>query len=247
MNPNLHVFNSPKELAHELADKLLALLAKHLHHAFHIALSGGKTPNLLFTALADKYAVSSVWKDVHFWWVDERMVPPYDPESNYGTAQELLFSRINIPKENVHRIKGENHPHEEALSYSQQIRDSLPVSDGWPVFDLILLGIGDDGHTASIFPDQLHLLQSDQICEVAIHPQSKQKRITLTGQTMNASSKIWFVVTGANKAEKLKAIATNSLDSDTLPAAHIKPINGELVWYADQEAAKHILVKNHDH
>lgn len=238
MNPNLHVFNSPEELAHELADKLIALLAKHPHQAFHIALSGGKTPNLLFSVLADRYAVSSVWKDVHFWWVDERMVPPYDPESNYGTAHELLFSRINIQKENIHRIKGENNPEEEALSYAQQIREKVFLSDDWPVFNLILLGMGDDGHTASIFPDQMHLLQSSHICKVAVHPQSKQKRVTLTGQTINAGSKVWFIVTGASKADKLKAIFTNSLDAMALPAAHIKPLHAELKWYVDQEAAK---------
>lgn len=238
MNPNVHVFNSPEELAHELADKLTAVLAKHPHQAFHIALSGGKTPNLLFTVLAEKHAVSPIWKDVHFWWVDERMVPPYDPESNYGTAHKLFFSRINIPKENIHRIKGENNPVDEALSYSQQIGEKVPLTDGWPVFNLILLGMGDDGHTASIFPDQLHLLHASQICEVAFHPQSKQKRITLTGQAINAALKIWFVITGSGKAEQLKEIFSEHAKS--IPAANIMPIHGELKWFVDQEAVSRL-------
>jgi 6-phosphogluconolactonase len=97
--------------------------------------------------------------------------------------------------------------------------------------------MGDDGHTASIFPDQMHLLESDQICKVAIHPQSRQKRVTLTGQPLNNASKVWFVITGASKAEKLKTILLNDNSAQFLPAAHIKLLNGELVWYADKEAA----------
>jgi 6-phosphogluconolactonase len=238
MNPNLHTYPTPEALAEALADELITLFGKSADKIFHLAISGGKTPNLLFMSLAEKYAHLPVWKTVHFWWVDERMVPSDDPESNYGTARKLLFSKIDIPKENIHPIKGENDPKAEALSYSHQMADALPFSNGWPVFDLILLGMGDDGHTASIFPDQLHLLESSQICEVAIHPQSKQKRITLTGSILNNAQKVLFVVTGAGKADKLKTILSYDKDAQFLPAAHINPSNGELAWFADQAASK---------
>lgn len=237
MISNLHIYPSPEVLAEALAEKLMTVMGQHPFPLFHIAISGGKTPNLLFSALAGKYAHSMIWKNIHFWWVDERMVLPEDPDSNYGTAQKLLFSRAAIPQENIHRIKGENDPTAEALSYSHQISNSLSFSNGWPVFDLILLGMGDDGHTASIFPGQIQLLESDQICKVAVHPQSGQQRITLTGQALNHAKNIWFVVTGASKAEKLKIIIEHQPRSKALPAAHIRPINGELEWYADQEAA----------
>lgn len=237
MTPHLHIYPSPAALAETLADQLIILFDQHPFPLFHIAISGGKTPNLLFTALARKYAHSPMWKNIHFWWVDERMVPTQDAESNYGTAQKLLFSQIDIPKENIHPIKGDNDPTAEALSYSQQISSSLPFSNGWPVFNLILLGMGDDGHTASIFPDQMHLLESDQICKVAVHPQSRQKRITLTGQAINSASKVWFVITGAEKADRLKEIFLKDEPVKSIPAAHIRPLNGTLEWYVDEAAA----------
>lgn len=242
MISNLHVYPSPESLAEALANELITLFGKNTDKIFHIALSGGKTPNLLFAVLAEKYARSPIWKNIHCWWVDERMVPSDDPESNYGTARKLLFSKTDIPQENIHPIKGENDPKAEALSYSKQIVDALSLSNGWPVFNLILLGMGDDGHTASIFPDQLHLLESTQTCEVAIHPQSGQKRITLTGPAINNAQRVWFVVTGASKADKLKTILLNDKAALSLPAAHISPLIGELAWYADEAASKDALL-----
>jgi 6-phosphogluconolactonase len=237
MKHNLHIFKSPEELASKFADQLMDWAQSHSGNLFHIAISGGKTPDLLFFALAKKYSDSRLWQKIHFWWVDERMVPPDDPESNFGVAQKLLFSQISIPEENIHRIKGENTPGEEALSYGALIQENLPQHDGWPVFDLILLGMGDDGHTASIFPDQMHLLDSKQVCEVAIHPQSGQKRVTLTGKAISAALKVCFLVTGSNKAERLSEIWNNPGKSNLLPAAHIHPENGELIWYIDEPAA----------
>lgn len=237
MSPNLHIYPSPEELAERVAEELMALFGQSHFLAFHVAISGGKTPNLLFSVLSDKYGLSALWNKIHFWWVDERMVSPDDAESNYGTAQKLLFSQIAIPKENIHRIKGENDPNAEALSYSQQIKKMVPLQKGWPIFDLVLLGMGDDGHTASIFPDQLFLLDSSQICEVAIHPQSRQKRVTLTGRVINNAARVWFLITGAGKADKFKTILRNDNDAHLLPAAHIKPLNGALEWHADQQAA----------
>lgn len=236
----LHIFKTPEELAGRFAAQLASWVENHPGNAFHLAISGGKTPDLLFSALAERYAGSALWQKVHFWWVDERMVLPADPESNYGVAQKLLFQKISIPEENLHRIKGENAPEAEALSYSALIRQVLPEVNGWPVFDLILLGMGDDGHTASIFPDQMHLLNSERICEVAVHPQSGQKRVTLTGKAICHALKVCFLVTGPNKAVRLSEIWNIPEKAKLLPAANIHPEHGDLEWYVDKPAAQFI-------
>jgi 6-phosphogluconolactonase len=238
MKKNLHIFKNPEELAAKFADQLMNWVENFSGKTFHLAISGGKTPDLLFSALSRKYSNSSLWQKVHFWWVDERMVPPTDPESNFGVADSLLFSKVSIPEENIHRIKGENNPELEALSYSAQIQEKLPHLNGWPRFDLILLGMGDDGHTASIFPDQMHLFDSRNICEVATQPISGQKRVTLTGKVIFNAANVCFLITGANKAERLKEIWNNPEKAKLLPAAHIHSENGDLIWFIDEDAAK---------
>ena len=235
---DLHIFKSPEELANQFANLMMSWVENCSENDFHLAISGGKTPDLLFSVLASKYEDSSAWQKVHFWWVDERMVPPTHPESNFGVAQKLLFSHITIPEANIHRIKGENIPETEALSYSAQIQENVPQKNEWPVFDLILLGMGDDGHTASIFPDQMHLLESEHICEVATQPQSGQKRVTLTGAAICNALKVCFLVTGSNKAERLSEIWDNPAKANLLPAAQIKSGNGHLEWYIDELAAQ---------
>jgi 6-phosphogluconolactonase len=237
---NLHIFKNPEDLADKFADLMMSWIENHSGNTFHLAISGGKTPDLLFSVLASKYADSFFWQKVHFWWVDERMVAPSNPESNFGVALKLLFSQISIPEENIHRIKGENAPEAEALSYSAQIQKNVPQQNGWPVFDLILLGMGDDGHTASIFPDQMGLLNSMHICEVAKQPQSGQKRITLTGKAIIPASKVCFLVTGSNKAERLSEVWENSEKAKLIPAAHIFSENGDTIWFVDIPAAKFI-------
>ncbi len=234
----LIVFKSAEELANKFAGQLISWVENNSGKDFHLAISGGKTPDLLFSVLAAKYPESDLWQNVHFWWVDERMVPPNHQESNFGVVQKLLFSHISIPEENIHRIKGENNPEGEASSYSTQIQENLPYANGWPVFDLILLGMGDDGHTASIFPDQVELLESEQICAVATHPTSAQKRVTLTGRVINNAAKVCFLVTGENKAERILEICSNQEKANFLPAAHILPTSKILYWYVDEAAAK---------
>jgi 6-phosphogluconolactonase len=240
MIQNLHIFENPEELAFQFAGQLMSWAENHSGNSFHLAISGGTTPNLLFSVLAEKYANSPLWQKIHFWWVDERMVPPNHPESNFGVARKLLLSHISVPEENIHRLKGENIPNIEALSYSAQIQENLSISEDWPVFNLILLGMGDDGHTASIFPDQLELMTSGQICEIATHPTTGQKRITLTGKAINKAEKICFLVTGSGKASPLSEINKKTESSMRLPASYIIPENGDLHWYVDEDAAKYL-------
>lgn len=246
------VYKDGNELAEKFSEVLMkkissSLLSDKSHglrnpegekSRFDIAISGGSTPQIVFSALAAKFEDSPLWEKTHFWWVDERMVPPDHPESNFGVANRLLFSKIRIPDKNIHRIKGENEPYQEAKSYSQQIMAEVPAYSLRPVFDLIILGLGDDGHTASIFPDQMELLNSELICAVAHHPVTGQARVTLTGKQINQALAVNFLVTGSNKAERLSEIALKGEKAKLLPASYIHPENGELIWYCDAAAVK---------
>jgi 6-phosphogluconolactonase len=240
MIQNLHIFKNQEDLANQFARQIMDWVQDHSGKTFNMAISGGKTPDLLFSVLAQKFADSALWQKVHFWWVDERMVSPENAESNFGVANKLFFSKISIPKENIRRIKGENEPDSEALAYSQQIQNNLAQQNGWPVFDLILLGMGDDGHTASIFPDQMELLDSDKICAVAKHPSTGQKRITLTGKVINNADKVCFLIAGENKAKRISEIFSGNKTVHQLPAAHIKPLKNNAVWYVDKFAAEKV-------
>jgi len=237
----LRIYKDPEVLALHVADQLMELIAQSHGEKFNMAISGGSTPNLLFSTLAKKYADSVLWEKTHFWWVDERMVPARDPESNFGTAQKLLFSLIEIPEDNIHIIHGEENPQQESENYARQIQEELPVNEGWPLFDLILLGMGEDGHTASIFPDHIELMQSTQVCEVAHHPLTNQARISLTGIVLNNATRVWFLVTGAEKAGRLAEINSGSEKSSLYPASCINPVHGELSWFLDKQAARLLL------
>jgi len=234
---HLKIYSDPEILAKSVSQQLMEWIAKSPATNFHLAISGGSTPNLLFQELAERYADSDLWQKTHFWWVDERMVESGDPESNYGTAQRLLFSRISIPERNIHPIHGALEPSREAAYYSAEIAGSVPMKNGWPRFDLVLLGMGEDGHTASIFPGSLALLKAEHICEVAIHPATRQLRITLTGEVINRAATVCFLVTGHAKAERLREIRSEDEKGRSLPAFGIRPASGELYWFADQGAA----------
>lgn len=236
----MRIFKTPEELACQFAGLLMDLANDPSGTTFHLAVSGGRTPDLLFSELAEKYADSELWQKIHFWWVDERMVPPAHPESNFGIAQKLLLSKIPIPEENIHRIRGENDPEAEALSYSNQIQIKLARQNGWPQFNLIILGMGDDGHTASIFPGQLELLKSNRICEVGTHPVTGQKRVTLTGAVLNNASHVYFLVTGKTKADRISEILGRKKEAAIYPASYISPDFGKLNWLLDEAAAEKI-------
>ncbi len=235
MGTFIHIGKTAEDIAVMFANQLVALVYETGDAPFHLALSGGKTPSLLFSLLAEKYAMTIPWQKIHFWWGDERMVQPDNPESNFGVVNELLFRRLSIASENIHRIKGEDFPDIESERYGTEINSFLPEVDGCPSFDLVMLGLGDDGHTASIFPNQMQLLESDQVTAIATHPQSGQKRITLTGKVINNAKRVAFLVSGESKALIYNEIANNTDNSLKYPAAHIHP-NGDLHWFVDNKA-----------
>ena len=236
MNPFIHTSKTPEALADAFAKQLIQWVNESNENSFHLALSGGKTPSLLFTLLAEKYASQLNWSKIHFWWGDERMVPPADPESNFGVVNKLLFSKIGILPVQIHRVKGESDPIVKIKEYSTEIQKFIPTINGWPTFDLIMLGMGDDGHTASIFPNQMQLMKSDKITAIAVHPESGQKRITLTGEVLNHAKRVAFLVSGTSKSRIFNEIITGSDNASAYPASHIHPI-GELHWFVDEECA----------
>jgi 6-phosphogluconolactonase len=232
----LKIFNNNNELAIAFCNELMKLSSDK--EKLFIVLSGGSTPQITFQTLANNFVDKIDWRKIHLFWGDERCVSPENEESNFGMTNKYLLKYIDIPDKNVHRIKGENDPQTEAVSYAEEVKQFVPFKGRYPQFDLLMLGIGEDGHTASIFPDQMHLLKSDKICEVAVHPKSGQKRITLTGKTINNSKRVIFLVAGKNKAEIIRLILQEKAKASNYPAAHIKPVNGSLEFYIDQEAAK---------
>ena len=233
MNPLIHTCKTPEDLADAFAKQLIKWISDSGGDSFHLALSGGTTPSLLFSLLANKYKADLPWHKIHFWWGDERMVPPSDPESNFGVVNELLFTKIGLLAEQIHRINGELDPTDESLGYATKMKTLIPVLNGTPKFDLIMLGLGDDGHTASIFPGQMQLMESNNTTAIAIHPSSGQLRITLTGKVLNNAKKVAFLVAGASKSKIFNEIISGSENSQQFPAAHIHPA-GELHWFIDE-------------
>jgi 6-phosphogluconolactonase len=233
------IFPSPYVLAEKFAEELVQMIRKSvkLKNSFTIALSGGSTPELLYNLLREKYAESVPWQFVHFFWGDERCVLPANSESNFGAANISFLSKIKIPSENIHRIRGEEDPVKEAIRYSEEISFFTAKREGIPSFDLILLGLGVDGHTASIFPGHLDFFNSDNLCEVAVHPATSQKRITVTGKVINNADAITFLVSGKQKAEIVEKLFKKDPLALNYPALYVVPMNGSISWFIDKEAA----------
>ncbi len=232
----INMDTTKQEVAETFAKTLNSLIKGN--DKTRIALSGGSTPKVVFDYLATQYKDQIMWENVYFYWGDERCVAPDDMESNYKMTVDHLISKINIPEENIYRIKGENKPEEEAIAYGETLSYTLPEVHGSPQFDLVILGMGDDGHTASIFPHEIHLWESEANCEVAVHPDSGQRRITLTGKVINNAKHIAFLVTGEGKAPKVREVIRSEGNYLDYPASLVATEN--LEWFLDHAAAKEL-------
>lgn len=236
----INIFSTPQNTVRNLAQFIVDSLNSNSNdkNKFTIALSGGNTPKLLFEVISNDFNDKTDWKKVDFFWGDERCVDPESQESNYGSAKKIFLDPLKIPKENIHRIKGENDPLIETERYSNEINLAVKGINGLPSFDLIILGLGGDGHTASIFPDQMELLTINKICEIAYQPETKQKRITVTGKVINNAKNIVFLITGNEKADIVSKVINKKENYLNFPAAHIKSEYGDLIFYLDYEASK---------
>jgi len=235
---NHKIFQTAQHVVESLADDMQALSEQN--RPVHISLSGGSTPKMLFKLLAQApYAQNIQWHNLHFWWGDERCVAPDDAESNYGEANALLFGQVNIPTENIHRILGENEPKAEAERFAKEMSDVIPCVNGTPVFDWILLGVGADGHTASLFPGQTNYTD-ENLSLVASHPESGQLRVSKTAKVLEAAKRISYLVLGAGKVDIVHEIHTTPASELPYPAAKIQSKTGETEWYLDSDAAAKI-------
>ncbi|MGQ1888864.1 6-phosphogluconolactonase [Thermophagus sp. OGC60D27] len=228
------IFYSKEQLARYFGDCLIELTEKN--ELIHMALSGGSTPETIFDVLSQEYKKSIKWDRIKFFWGDERCVPPDHAESNYRMTREHLFDHTPVLPENIFRIKGELSPEEARADYRHILERELPKVNGLPCFDVMLLGMGDDGHTASIFPHEIALWDSPEWCEIGTHPKSGQKRITLTGRVINNSRDIAFLVTGEKKAPKVHEILNQKGQYLSYPAARVN--REKSLWLLDQEAAQ---------
>jgi len=229
-------FKNAQETAIALANHIREQVP-HARDKFYLAVSGGSTPKMLFEALVN-VKDQLQWEKVQLFWVDERCVPPTDDESNYKMTLNALLKHISLPEENIHRMKGELNPKEGLADYENQIK-LVPVNEGYPRFDLIILGMGDDGHTASIFPSEKHLLDMESMLAIGTNPYSNQKRLTLTGKTIKNAKEIIFHVTGKAKANVFDKIINQKEKYLEYPAYYIAN-NTKTTWYLDEAVQNYI-------
>ncbi len=237
----IDVVDSPSLLAARAADGFESACdaAVRERGRFAVALSGGKTPRAMLETLGRR---DVDWSRVHFFWSDERCVGPDDPNSNYGMARAALLDRAGVPASNVHRMKGELDPQEGARDYAEQLRAFFSTT---PIFDLVDLVLGPDGHTASLFPGTTALHVTDKTCVAnrVDGPVASPWRLTLTYATINASRRVVFLVEGSPKADILKQVVEGPRDVERYPAQGIAPSSGDLVWLVDAAAAALLEVR----
>ena len=229
---NINIYKTKEELSDKLSNYIIK---NHINSS--IAISGGSSPKILFKTLSEKLKIK-INIDTKFFWVDERCVSPDSEESNYKMTKENLF-RYNIFKpENIFRIKGENDPEKELVEYNRILKKNLKLENNIPKFDLIILGLGEDGHTASLFPHEFLKFRNKKECLIATHPNSGQKRISLSEKIINNANEVIFYVPGSGKKYVVDEIINKRGNFNSYPASYIKPVSGKLSWYLDFDASE---------
>src|ERR1043166_6842529 len=236
---DVSIFETPEQLALGAAERFVAVAEKACSEAerFSVALAGGRTPKRVYELLAsDDFKSRITWPKVHLFFGDERAVPPDHPDSNYRMVFESLISKVPIHDDNVHRLAGEGDANANARDYENHLK--LFFSGlRWPCFDLVLLGMGEDGHTASLFPGAEALAEQSRWVVVTRFPQTGQQRITLTLPVLNHAALVLFLVPEKEKAQRLAEVLRPNPTVKLLPAQAIKPIDGKLEWLVDAAAA----------
>ena len=235
----LHVLSTEEDVF-QAAARFVADVAQQcsdIQGRFTIALSGGSTPRRLYRLLASSPITDAMaWDRWHIFWGDERCVPPDHHDSNYRMARETLLDHIPVPENQVHRMRGESLPHEAAEEYEGLVRDVFQTPA--PSFDLILLGIGEDGHTASLFPGTTALQEQDRLIVDNWAPDLEAHRITFTLPLINAAKTIAFLDTDESKAEVLRSVLEPQPGEDQPPAASVRSSSGNVHWFLTDRAAK---------
>ena len=239
MKPEIRIFKDLDELSRAAANLFIEQAAQSIAEVnrFLVALNGGSTPTRLFQLLATDFREKVDWSKVHVFWGDERCVPPDAAGSSYGQARDVLLSRVPIPDSNVHRIKGELGPAEASKDYSLTLKGFASPPLEWPYFDLVYLGMGEDGHTASLFPGS-PLDVSEPTMPVTAHYQDRPAdRVTLTPVVFNSARMIAFMATGEKKAVTLAEVLSGGYNPELYPVQRIDPKDGKLIWLVDEAAA----------
>ncbi len=242
--PIVQVMEDAEALSRAAAEAIVRQVRETLkeREVFTIALSGGSTPRLLFTMLTSDSSFRDQvdWGKIHFFWGDERYVPPDHPESNYRMAYETMISKLPLPEENVHRVRAEDTDADKvAEEYEQALISFFKLEAGeLPRFDCVLLGMGPDGHTASLFPMTTAVHERERLVVANWVEKFQTYRITLTAPVLNNADIIMFLVTGEEKAETLREVLQAERQPDRFPTQLIQPTHGKLLWLVDQAAAK---------
>ena len=241
MDAEIVVLPDPDVLAHEAARRFVALAreAAGSRGRFSVALSGGSTPGKLYRLLAEEpYRDQIPWEDVHLFWGDERCVPPGEAGTNFSLADEALISRVPVQPENVHLVRGDLAPERAARAYDLEVQEFFCGPHAR--FDLILLGLGEDGHTASLFPGSPVLAERERLVAAvtAEYQDRPAQRVTLTLPAINSARQVLFLVSGSAKAVIVQAALEGA--GEELPAQQVQPVAGQLTWLLDAEAARFI-------
>ena len=228
-------FRDSDELSQSAAKAFIELAKQAIAERgrFLVSLSGGGTPMKLYERLANE---KIDWTHVHFFWGDERCVPVDDPGNTYGQTKKILFDKIGTT--NIHRIESELEPDSASVAYTHTLSGFADTPLNFPRFDLVLLGMGDDGHTASLFPGSPVDIDMPTIAVTAHYQDRPANRVSLTPKVFNQAREIWFLVTGAGKAETLRRVINGERNLEQLPAQRIQPVNGNLIWMIDEAAGK---------
>jgi len=247
-DPDLAILPDLARAAEEAADRFASRCARAVaaRGECAIALAGGDTPRALYACLATPPVRDQIaWGRVRIFWGDERGVPPDDPRSNFRMAQETLLSRVPVPADRIHRMPADRADLEGAAeAYAAVLREHLPAApDGWPRFDLVLLGLGEDAHTASLFPGSPALGETRRAVVAYEVPHLGMSRMTLTLPVLNHAGEVLFLVSGAGKAQALWAVLEGPRDPDRVPAQGIRPAAGRVIWVVDAAAASRLAVK----
>ncbi len=239
----VRVYPTPAALSDAAANYIARIGAQsQTHHGhFSIALSGGKTPRLTYEALAAAdYGREVDWTKTHFFWGDERCVPMTHPDSNVHMAKQALLNFLPTPIPNIHRIQGESEPAQAAENYDALLRDFFTrrLNQKQARFDLVILGLGADAHTASLFPNSPALRESERWAVAQYVEKLESWRVTLTPVALNAARHVLFIVTGEDKAEALHHVLKEERRPSLYPAQIIQPHDGDVMWMIDQAAAR---------
>ena len=239
MKREIRIFKDLEELSRAAAELFVEQAAHSIseRNRFLVALNGGSTPDRLFQLLATDYVENVDWTGVHVFWGDERCVPPDDPGSSYGQGWDVWLSHVPIPEANIHRIKGELDPARASEEYTGILKGFAAPPLGWPRLDLVFLGMGEDGHTASLFPGSPVDVYEPTIPVTARYQDRPANRVTLTPAVFNNAHMIVFMATGEKKAQTLAEVMSDRYNPELYPAQRIEPEDGSLIWLVDESAA----------